>query len=66
MNNEQVAARVIRGLLTMRGAAAKLHTASVERQDRDVRAALHVIDHEYFSLRDYLNRVVEQTEEGAD
>jgi hypothetical protein len=46
----------------MRVAAAKLHNASLDRQAHDVRAALNTIDQEYFSLREYLNRLVEQSE----
>jgi hypothetical protein len=66
MDAEKIASRIMKGLVTMRVAAAKLHTASVERQHRDVRAALSTIDHEYFSLRDYLNRLVEQAEKRTD
>jgi hypothetical protein len=50
----------------MRSAAAKLHTASVDRQANDVRAALSVIDQEYYSLREYLNGLVAQSEKRLD
>jgi hypothetical protein len=66
MDTEKVAARIVKGLVTMRGAAARLHTASVDRQHQDVRAALTTLDNEYFMLREYLNQLVEQTEERAD
>lgn len=66
MDTEKVVSRIMRGLVTMRGAAVKLHTASVDHQDRDMRAALSAIDQEYFSLREYLNRLVEQTEKRTD
>lgn len=63
---EKVASRVMKGLVAMRGAAAKLHTASVDRQARDVRAALSAIDQEYYALREYLNRIVSQSEKRPD
>jgi hypothetical protein len=62
----KIAARVVKGLVTMRGAAVKLHTASVDRHRRDMRMALSTIDNEYFMLRDYLNQLVSKTKQGTD
>jgi hypothetical protein len=66
MDPEKVARRVIKGLVTMRGAAAKLQTASVDRQAQDMRAAMSTIDQEYYSLREYLDGLVAQTEKRPD
>ncbi|HVZ04007.1 hypothetical protein [Hyphomicrobium sp.] len=66
MDTDKIASRVMKGLVSMRGAAARLHTASIDRQDRDVRAALSAIDQEYFSLREYLNGLVEQADKRGD
>ena len=66
MDPDKIATRVMKSLVTMRGAAAKLHTASVDRQANDVRAALSVIDQEYYSLREYLNGLVAQSEKRLD
>jgi formiminotetrahydrofolate cyclodeaminase len=66
MDPEKIATRVMKGLVTMRGAAAKLHTASVDRQAHDVRAALSAIDQEYYALREYLNQIVSQSEKRPD
>jgi hypothetical protein len=60
---EKVATRVMKGLVTMRSAAVKLHAAGVNRQETDVRAALSTIDQEYYSLRDYLSGLVEDQQE---
>jgi hypothetical protein len=62
----KIAARVVKGLVIMRGAAAKLHTASVDRQQYEMRIALSTIDNEYFMLRDYLNQLVVKAQQGAD
>lgn len=66
IDTERVALRIVKGLVTMRGAAAKLHSASLDRQPQDVRAALNTIDQEYFSLREYLNSLVEQSDRSDD
>ena len=48
IDTERVALRIVKGLVTMRGAAAKLHSASLDRQPQDVRAALNTIDQDIF------------------
>lgn len=66
MDPQKVAIRVMKGLVTIRSAAAKLHTASVDRRAGDMRSALSIIDQEFYELRDYLNAFVVQSGKRLD
>jgi hypothetical protein len=60
MNSDKVAARIVRGLITIRGAVAKLDSAHADGRTYEVHSALNTIDNEYFSMRQCLDEFVEQ------
>lgn len=61
MNTQQVAARIVKGLIAIRGAVAKLDTAHADGRTYEVRSALNMIDNEYFSMRRCIDELVEET-----
>jgi hypothetical protein len=61
MNTQQVAARIVKGLIAIRGAVAKLDTAHADGRTYEVRSALNMIDNEYFSKRRCIDELVEET-----
>jgi hypothetical protein len=61
MNTQQVAARIVKGLIAIRGAVAKLDTAHADGRTYEVRSALNMIDDEYFSMRQCIDELVEET-----
>jgi hypothetical protein len=61
MNTQQVAARIVKGLIAIRGAVAKLDTAHADGRTYEVRSALNMIDDEYFSMRQCIDALVEET-----
>ena len=59
MNTDKVAARIVRGLITIRSAVAKLDSAHVNGRSYEVHSALNTIDDEYFSMRQCIDELVE-------
>jgi hypothetical protein len=60
MNTQQVAARIVKGLIAIRGAVAKLDTAHADGRTYEVRSALNMIDDEYFSMRQCIDELVDE------
>ena len=61
MNTDKTAARIVKGLVTIRNAVAKLDTAHVNGRSYEAQSALNTIDDEYFFIRECLDELVEQT-----
>jgi hypothetical protein len=60
MNTQQVAARIVKGLIAIRGAVARLDTAHADGRTYEVRSALNTIDNEYFSMRRCIDELVDE------
>ena len=61
MNAEKIPSRIVEGLDNIREAVAKLHSAHVDGRSDKVCSALHIINNEYFSIRQCLDQLVEET-----
>jgi len=62
MNTKKIPARIVERLDNIRGAVAKMHEAHVDNRPDKVCVALHTINNEYFSIREYLRQLAEDTE----
>jgi hypothetical protein len=60
MKADKIAARVVKGLVTIRAEVAKLNAAHSDGQHFEASLALKTIDNEYFSMRQYLDQLVDQ------
>ena len=60
MKANKVAARVVKGLVTIRAEVAKLSAAHSDGRHFEASMALKTINNEYFSMRQYLNQFVDQ------
>jgi hypothetical protein len=61
MDTDKTAARIVKGLVTIRNAVAKLDTAHVNGRSYEAQLALNTIDDEYFYIRKCLDELVERT-----
>ena len=60
MNADKIPSRIVEGLDNIRGAVAKLHSAHIDGHSDKVCSALHIINNEYFSIRQCLDQLVEE------
>jgi hypothetical protein len=62
MNTKKIPARIVERLDNIRGAVATMHEAHVDNRPDKVCAALSTINNEYFSIREYLRQIAEDTD----
>ena len=62
MDANQIPTRIVERLDKIRGAVAVMHEAHVDNRPDKVCVALHTINNEYFSIREYLRQLAEDTE----